>query len=319
VTILLILNRSDEANQDAEAANRLDPNDARVLLALGQARLARKQTDEGIALLARAYSVQSAFDVVFLYGKALSDRGKEGDIEAALKAFLGLSIETLPLPVRAPIVTQVIQCFAKRKEWTDATSYLDRIAGLLDPAAVAIFRGYLAHYQGLEQDAGRYASEALSSLASHGNPDTSEVLARLLMLLGRPTEALPLWQSLFDLDQPGFDAGNLLDCAARLHKDDVVLKTCEQLHARGVVDWHLLEFEIQYLLKYHVEVAIERLRDFLAANPEHLLARLRLSMIGILLNRKDLVRATRQDIPDVTDLPADYVIPAVQVMRFGGA
>ena len=155
-------------------------------------------------------------------------------------------------------------------------------------------------------------------LQSDAGPDTKEVLARLFIYIGRPAEALPLWQSLFDLDQPSFDAGNLLDCAARLHRDDIVLKTCDELHVRGVADWHLLEFEVQYLLKYHVEVAIERLRSFITANPEHLLARLRLSMIGMLLDRPDLVRADAGDIPDITHLPTEYVLPAVQVMRFCG-
>jgi tetratricopeptide (TPR) repeat protein len=318
VDVLVLLNRGDEAVKDAEEAIRLDPNDARVLLALGQVRLARKQTDEGISLLARAHGIQSRFDVAFVYAKALYDRGKEGDLDTALRVFRDLSVPTLPRQIRATVVTHVIQCFAKRNEWPEAASYLDQVSAYLDPVASKILRGYLAYYRGLGIEAEQYAAEALSILPADAGSDMKEDLARLFGFVGRLAEALPLWQSLFDLDQPGFDPGNLLDCAARLHRDDIVLKACEQLHARGLVNWHLLEFEIQYLEKYQIDVAIERLQAFIATHPEHLLARLRLSMIGVLLDKHDLVRADVEHLPDTNQLPLEYVIPAVQVIRFGG-
>ncbi len=317
VNVLLLMNESSDAVRDAEEATALDPDDSRVLLALGQVRLARKQIDEGISLLARAHTINPHFDVAFVYGKALYDRGKEGDLDAALRVFRDLSIQALPIQIRVIIVTQIIQCFAKRSEWPEALSYLDQVSEFLDPVAVKILRGYLAHYRGLRVEAEQYAAEALSALPADAGSDTKEVLARLFGLVGRQAEALPLWQSLFDLDQPSFDAGNLLACAARLHRDDIVLKTCEQLHARGLADWHLLEFEIQYLQKYQIDVAIERLQAFIATHPEHKLAVLRLSMIGVLLDRPDLVRADLEHLPDVNKLPLEYIIPAVHVLRFG--
>jgi transcription elongation GreA/GreB family factor len=85
-----------------------------------------------------------------------------------------------------------------------------------------------------------------------------------------------------------------------------------------VNDWQLLEFEISYLEKYRIDTAIQRVQAFIALHPEHKLAKLRLSLIGLGINRLDLVDGSLQSIPSTTDLPIDYVIPAIQVMKYGG-
>jgi transcription elongation GreA/GreB family factor len=86
----------------------------------------------------------------------------------------------------------------------------------------------------------------------------------------------------------------------------------------GMDDWHFLEFEVAYLEKYKIDVAVSRLQDFVKQHPEHKLARLRLSMIGLRLNKADLVCGELQDVPSIDDLPLDYAVPAVQVMKYGG-
>jgi transcription elongation GreA/GreB family factor len=211
-----------------------------------------------------------------------------------------------------------MQCLAKKKDWSEANLYLDQVSGLLEPIAVEVIRGYLAHYQESRQEAERHASEAHALLSSDAIPEAKDFLARLLMVIGKPADALPLWQDLFELDAPGFDPGNLLDCAARLHRDDVVLQACDRLHARGVNDWHLLEFEIQYLQKYNMDAAIERLQAFVNNHPDHRVAQLRLSLIGLLLGKPELVRAHADDLPPVDELPLEYALSAVQVMKFAG-
>ncbi len=139
------------------------------------------------------------------------------------------------------------------------------------------------------------------------------------MVIGRPADALPLLQDLFDRETPGFDPRSLLKCAAKLERDDLVMQTCERLHARGNKDWSLLEFEVQYLEKYKIDVAIHALRTFIAANPDNCqLAKLRLSFIALRLNKPELVQARLQDLPLVDELPLSYAIPAVQVLKYGG-
>jgi hypothetical protein len=49
------------------------------------------------------------------------------------------------------------------------------------------------------------------------------------MVIGRPADALPLLQELSDKETPGFDPRSLLNCAAKLDRDDLVMQTCERL------------------------------------------------------------------------------------------
>lgn len=179
--------------------------------------------------------------------------------------------------------------------------------------------GIFSYHQGQPQEAERFTTDARSLLTDNVNADTKESLARLFMIIGRPVDALPLFQELFDNEVPDFDPKSLLSCAAKLNRDDLVMQTCERLRARGNQDWSLLEFEVQYLEKYKIDEAIRALQTFIAANPDDgRLARLRLSFIGLHLNRPELVQARLQDLPPVEGLPLPYAIPAVQVLKYGG-
>jgi tetratricopeptide (TPR) repeat protein len=319
VDIWLLLKKIDEAIKDAEEAQKLDAEDTQVMLAMAQVRIASGRVDDGISVLRKAHRLHPDPNVAFVYGRALSNRGREGDLDEALSVLLQVSIQDIRSELRPTFVTQAFQCLAKKKDWAGAETYLSKVAEFLDVVTLRVIRGYLAHYQDQPREAERHALDAQSLLpTANANADTKGFLARLLMLIGRPADALPLWQELFNTEDPFFDPGNLLNCAARLHKDDLVMQTCDQLHARGVNDWHLLEFEVSYLEKYKIDTAIERLQGFIAQHPEHKLAKLRLSLIGLGLNRADLVRGEPEDIPSVDELPINYVLPAVQVMKYGG-
>lgn len=318
VDIRLLLKKVDEATRDAETAERLDPEYPHALVALAQTRFAAKRNDDGISILKRAYRLCPRPDIAFAYARALSNRERDSDVEDALKILVAIPLQDLPSELRPTNASQTMQCFAKLKKWAEAQSYLAGIAELLDPIVPKIMSGYLAHYEGDSQRAESLASEAQALLTAKANADTRAYLAELFMLIGRPASALPLWQSLFDMGAPAFDPGNLLNCAAKLQRDDLVMQVCERLHQMGRDDWHLVDFETRYLEKYNIEAAIDRLKWFLEVHAGHKLCKLRLSLIGLPLGRPDLVHSNVQDLPAVDELPSQYAVAAVQVMRFGG-
>jgi tetratricopeptide (TPR) repeat protein len=318
VDIRLMLKKIDGAIKDAEAAEKLDAEDPQVMLAMAQVRLASGRVDDGISVLRKAHRLHPDPNIAFMCGRALCKRGREGDLEDALSILLQVSLLEIPSELRPTFATQTFQCFAMKKDWAGAETYLSKVSEFLDVVILEIIRGYLAHYQAQPQEAERHALEADSQLTTNVHGDTKDYLANLFMLIGRPADALSIWQELFDTEDPIFDHGKLLNCAARLHRDDVVMQTCDRLHARGVSDWHLLEFEIQYLERYKIDAAIERLQAFLTEHPDHKLARLRLSMIGLGLNKSELVEGRLENLPSVNELPLDYIRPAVQVMKYGG-
>lgn len=317
--IRLILKKQEEAVKDAEDAEQIDADDPQVLLALAETAIASGRLEDGISVFRKANLLHPDPNIAFLYGRALYSRGRDTDLDDALSVLLKISLREIRPELRATFVTQVFQCFAKKQDWPGAETYLANVSESLDVIVLKIIRAYLAHYQGRSAEAERQALEAQSLLSTNIHADTREYLARLFMLIGRPAEALPLWQELFDIEHRTFDPGNLLNCAAKLQRDDLVIQICDKLHdERGVNDWHLLEFEIPYLEKYNVDGAIKRVQAFIAQNPEHKLAKLRLSHIALGLNKSELVRGNLEDLPSVDELPLDYAVPAVQVMKFGG-
>jgi tetratricopeptide (TPR) repeat protein len=319
VDIRLLLKKLDDAVQDVESATRINAEDPGVMLALAQVRFASERTDDAITILQKAFEIHQRPDVAFVYGGALKKRGGNGDLETALRVFLQISLADLQAELRPITVTHTIQCFDKKEDWVGAEAYLAKVSAALDPAVAAMMKGYLAHYKGRAEEAERFASEARSLLTENVNADTKEYLAKLFMVIGRPADALPLLQELFDAEAPHFDAKNLLACAAKLSRDDLVMQTCERLRGRGNDDWTLLEFELQYLEKYKIDLAIKLLREFIRSHPDDSqLAKLRLSFIGLRLNKPELVQARPQDLPAVEALPLNYAIPAVQVMKYGG-
>jgi tetratricopeptide (TPR) repeat protein len=219
----LLLKKIDEAVEDAETAERLDPEDASVPLAMAQALFALGRIDDAIAKFKRAYGLSGRPDTAFVYGTALQNRGRDGDLDEAIAVLTRIPLQDLPAELRPTTVTHVIQCFAKKKDWQAAESYIANAGDLLPVTVTNIARGYLAHYQEKRAEAERFALEARTALVPNENAETKESLARLLMFLGRPGDALPVLQDLFDREVPFFDPKNLLACASKLNRDDVVM------------------------------------------------------------------------------------------------
>jgi tetratricopeptide (TPR) repeat protein len=315
--INILQGKRDDASNDVQAAYRINPNDVSVLLALAQCQMGKGDIEDGLATLVRAYGISPRADVVLVFGRALASRGSESDLDRAIAVLGGVSLETTPTLMRAPIATRTVQCMVMRKAWDRAATYLESIETKVESVVVLALKGFVAHCQNRQQEAEDFAVAARAQLSESTHLETKEFLARLFMQVGRPADALPLFQDLFDTAILSFDPGHLLDCAARMHLDDRVLEVCDRLHDRGVVDWRLLEFEVQYLEKYNIEKAIQRLNEFLQREPQHRIARLRLSVIGILHNKPELVHSSLGDFPPVEELPVEYVRQAVGVLKSG--
>ncbi|HTU33553.1 MAG TPA: hypothetical protein VMF66_07095, partial [Candidatus Acidoferrum sp.] len=146
----------------------------------------------------------------------------------------------------------------------------------------------------------------------------TEFLAHTLMDAGRLPDALPLLQELFNAQTPNLDVAVLLNCAARLKQDQIILDTCEELHKRGVRRWELIEFEAQYLEEYNFTKAITRLQEFITTNPTHKLAKLRLAIIATRYNQGDLVHVSEEILPEPERLPVPYAVPLVHLLQWHG-
>jgi tetratricopeptide (TPR) repeat protein len=316
--VRLLLKKESAAVEDVQDAERLDPKDAGVLLTLGEVQSARGKTDEGISTFRKAFGLYERPDVAFVYARALRKRSRESDLDEALRVLLRMPMQEIPEAVRPSFAMEVVQCFVRKADWPKAAAYIQESTPAITPILSKVLQAHLAFYQGHLAEAATLAQESAALVSADTETDTKEFLARLFMLIGKPAEALPLWRDAFEAGRHGFDSGDYLNCAAALHRDDLVIEACARLHERGVNTWDLLAFELPYLTKYDIEAAIQRLEVFLSEHPKHKLAKLRLSLIGIGLGRAHLVRGALEDLPDPNELPLPYAIRAVGILRFGG-
>jgi tetratricopeptide (TPR) repeat protein len=318
VDILLLLDRKKKALDEADRAVQLNPNSIQALMARSQAQFENDIIGEGINSLERAYAIEPRADVAFHYGKALFTRSKDNDLQLSVTVLAGIDLATVVPMMRHAMAMQTWNSVMKTKDWERAKIYLDANEPLLGPDSLSVLRGLLAHYRQLPQEPESQALKAQSLITPATPIDVKVHLARLFMLIGRPTDALPLFQEAFDSNVTTFDPGELMDCAARLRRDDVVIATFRTLRKRGVNDWNTVSFGLQHVQRYHPSEAIEVLNAFLGENSDHKLAKLFRSVLGLVTNRPELVCGAVADVPAVEDLPFEHVMQVIHVLRSVG-
>ena len=188
----------------------------------------------------------------------------------------------------------------------------------LNGVLVATIKANSALGQSLDSDAGRFLDEAITLHQPEDSLCVIDFLGRTLMEAGRPADALPILQELFNAQTPNFDVGLLLNCADRLNQDQVILDTCQSLYERGIRHWRVVEFESRYLEEYDFEKAIRRLQEFITANPTQRLPKLRLAIIRMRYGQSDGVPVSEEILPTPKDLPMPYALPVVQLLQWHG-
>ena len=154
----------------------------------------------------------------------------------------------------------------------------------------------------------RGAGEAVADTTA--KPDLRQ-LAALLLRLGMDADALPLLTRTATAGQFDDDTRRLLECASRTRSHQLILDTCKALRESGQGDRRLIDCEVDILQQYDRQAAIEILRQHLQRHADDQLARLRLSMLGLLTDQPALVTADVEQLPSVEDAKPGTVGRAV--------
>jgi tetratricopeptide (TPR) repeat protein len=315
--LYLLTGDVEAASADAKQACRMVPTDVGNLLALAQTQLVQDKVETGIDTLEGALGIQDRPDVALMLSRALRSRNATGDRNRALDLLEKQNLVALPEVMRPPIAIDVVQLLALEKEWSRASGYLELVRETLDVVTWQALSAWVLKGDNHPQDAEGRVSEALRNLAPSTHSSTREFLARVLMQMGRLNDALPIYEELFAYDIPIFDPMQLIECAGRLNRDQVVLDTFDELHRRTAIDWPLLDIEVFYLRKYHAAKAIDRLSAFLDKHPDHKLARLSRSAIAWELGRNELIASRLDDLPGVGEMPISYIRMALKLISIG--
>jgi len=315
--LYLFAGNNPAAAEDAKRAFLLNPKDVGNVLTLGQTLLVENKIEAGIATLEQAFELEPRPDVRLMLSRALRARGNAADPLRSVELLEELNLPDLPVGMRPPVAISFVQGLSLIQEWDRASVYMEGVRDALDEATWQALSAFVLKGTGHAPDANGRASESLASLATTTHPFTREFLARILMTQGRFADALPLYDELFRSGTPAFDPMQLLECAGRLNRDELVLDIFDELHRRRSVDWRLLEIELHYLHQYHALKAIDRLNAFLERNPEHKLARLHRSAIAWEIGLNDLVSSRLQDLPTADELPLSYIRIALKMISLG--
>ena len=318
VNILLVVGKFREASDEADRSVKLAPENSQAHMARAEAQFANGLSGEGVASLQRAYAIEPREDVAFMYGRALFARSRDNDLELAVEVLKGIDLSNVFPIARHAFALQTLQALMKAQSWIEAKRYLDNVGSLLGPENLSVLRGLLAHYEKAPEEAENHAIAAQSGINENTHFDVRVQLGQLFMLVNRPADALPLFEAAFEAGITQFDADMLLNCAAGQRRDDVVISTFRTLLKRGVKDWNTVSFGVQYLQKWVPAEAANILNDFIAANPTHRLAKLQRSVLGVMLNRSDLVNAAAADLPLIAEVPDDHIMQIIHVLRYAG-
>ena len=133
--------------------------------------------------------------------------------------------------------------------------------------------------------------------------------------LGRFKDALPLGQR---ISVPGVlsdDTRFLLECASRLNEHGIMLDTLGRLRETGAIDRKLLDSELSLLEMYDTDAAIKILTEEISQRPDDTELKLRRSMLGLALDRADLVDQDPSSVPKADEVTPQKARDAVHVLR----
>jgi tetratricopeptide (TPR) repeat protein len=222
-----------EAEADAEEALRLDPDNHEALMALSLFMEMTKRTQEGVELLQRVYRKNPRPEVVFMLAKSLLQRKAKDDVQSALSLLSSIDLSLLRPELRTTVVTTTADALNQETTPQQAKDYLASVTPAIPSVLAVVTLGRIAQFEGNADLALEYARQAKAEIQADTRPEITGLVASLLKSLKQYEEALPLLQDLFRFNFEGFEWGHLLDCAARLHRDDVVMETCDELKRRG--------------------------------------------------------------------------------------
>ena len=309
----LVQGKVAEGSSDAASAIALLPHHPDALLALSESKLAEGKLQESADAAERLNDISTALPVRVMQAYALSATGTDANLDKAIAILLEVT-SLLPPPMRPSAAILAVKAIMRRRKIDVGEEYLRSLSGQLDAATE------LALKSAVEPDANRaveFALDAKSRCTEETHLETKDFLARTFMRLQRPADALSLLQELVPSEFAAFDPRLLVDCAFRLGRHDIIMDVFDTLSAQPGRPWEEIEFEVQFLERYNIPKAITRLTTFLNENPGHKVAQLRLSTIGVLHRKPELVKSSLAELPTAEELPSGYVRVAVGVLSQG--
>jgi tetratricopeptide (TPR) repeat protein len=313
-SLFAALGRKEKAAATSERAYHLAPQEPDALVQYARTLDERGEQSASIELLDNGRTAGN-YDIDLLLAQLLLRRAQPGDAAKARGLLLPIALQATP--IFKPYAVGLVFTAASRDEQGGADriqQLAEALSGACDPAWISVLKAAHALRQGEEEEATAIALRELPT--SHSLPlPYRRNLASILTETQHFTEALPLWQRVArESGEPG-DVRNLLFVALKLEQHDLAMEIFDDLRKRGVSERDLLNHEIELLERYRPLKAVDVLEQHLAQHANDRVARLRLSLLGVRLDRPDLIDADVNAVPEVTAATPQQARAAVHLLR----
>ena len=313
----IFLDSEKEACADIDEAFRLLPEDPNVLIAYAQSYWLRGDARRAIEILRRGPTAIMPYNAQIMLAALLMERGSSGDYRDASELCSALAKEPddMPPDFREHVIEVGLDAFSKDTRIHAGEGLLSELpAGTVSKVGISTLWAKFHRLAGDSEKASSSADQAREALSENTSLHDIRRLAAELSELGRYKDALALWQRVAVPSVLSIDTHRLLECASRLERHDIMLETFRALRAAGVVDREMLEYEIGLLEMYDNESAIALLKQQIAISGDPKLT-LRLSLLGLQLDRSELIERDPSCLPSVDEVDPRTGLLAVQVLR----
>ena len=323
-TVHMGLNDHRAMEEDVLSAHQLAALDHEVVFRYASMKAKEDDWDGAIKLLETLIGKGLRCSAELFLSQCLDKRNLEGDRRRAidlLRSRMNDLGQEEP-EVRAEYLTILVDL-----EWqlqgidVALRSLGDLPKGIASGELILVLKGELLRLSGNRPLANNTAKEILAKISGNTSLQDKRRIAALLQALGMHKEALEIWKSIVQPEYIGRDTYRLMECAHQCKDVAFITEFAEKLRANGLWERKLFDLELGYREEYHDDKGARKvMEEFLAAPPDQSYVpyvRLRLSLLGIRTEKKDLIERDPTKLPQVTEVNAQIGRWVALVLRHG--
>jgi nucleoside phosphorylase/tetratricopeptide (TPR) repeat protein len=317
-----LLGKPDEAETDFRVACDSDKQDALIGRQFALFLRRHGRLDSAINILRSAVEHEKDPSNCLILSDMLRSRKGKGDIESAISILRDSLSKKPELNVRTDMVGLLTGLLGTQNQHDEAFGFLDSLEkDDLSASTLFAIRARVLFRAGRKEEASNEAILALRALDENSSEAERIRVAESLYFVGQKIESLHQWKGILKPDHIDQSVYLVLDLAKELGDDQFIITFCRQLREAGEFSPHILELEVVTLEKYRMfDTAIKIMNGYLSSSLDgefSRIFRLRLSLLGLWLERPELVESDPTKLPSVESVSPEIGAAASQVLRSG--
>lgn len=216
-----------------------------------------------------------------------------------------------------------VQCGIMLKDYDAAAECITNEFAAAFPFQANVALASIALLARDEKKASEFAAQALREDSRDVHLDDLRVLAQVLRRLRQDEQALDVFERIAIPGSLDDDTWDLIYCAQRLDRHDVLLRVCRELRETGEQDERLRVLEMQLHYQYFPEQGLRLADEFIRTSSSSRYFVAYKNVLAVRLGQRELVQLKKESLPLPEELPVDestiVTLPFVELRRFDEA